>query len=146
MSAWSWFGKVHGAIYRATGGRLGAKLGWLPMLLLTTTGRRTGHEHRVPLAYMLDGESFVIVASNGGADVPPAWWLNLQATRRARIQVRGRHLTVEAALASPEERARLWPELKKINPPYATYERRTRREIPVVLLRATTDGAKLPAG
>lgn len=135
MANWGWFSRIHRTVYEATGGRLGARLGWLPMLLLTTTGRRTGREHTVPLAYFEDGDDLVVVASNGGSDRPPAWWLNLERTPEARVRVGRRELSVRASLATPDERARLWPRLKNVNPPYARYERMTQREIPVVLLR-----------
>jgi deazaflavin-dependent oxidoreductase (nitroreductase family) len=139
MGNWDWFGKLHRAVYEATGGRLGAKLGWLPMLLLTTIGRRSGEKRTVPLAYLEDGDAWVVVASNGGSDRHPAWWLNLLQSPRARIRVGRRELDVRASLATAEERARLWPRLKEVNPAYRGYETKTRREIPVVLLRR--DGA-----
>jgi len=84
---------------------------------------------------MPDGEDFVLVASNGGADRPPAWWLNLNRTPAARIQVGEASLDVIAHTADAGERARLWPRVKVYNPFYAMYEQLTAREIPVVILR-----------
>ena len=136
MSPWTAFGKVHGWLYRVSGGRLGARAGGIPMLMLTTRGRRSGAARSVVLAYLPDGDDLVIVASNSGSDHHPAWWLNLRAAPEATVQVGPETRRVRAALATPAERARLWPVLKTTNPFYAGYEQRTRREIPVVILRA----------
>jgi len=133
-SFWRRTGRLHAWLYRATGGRVGHRAGGLANLLLTTTGRRSGTARTVPLTYMADGERFVLVASNGGADRHPAWWLNLERNPRATIQVGTRTLDVVAHRADASERARLWPRVKTMNPFYAAYERITRREIPVVVL------------
>jgi deazaflavin-dependent oxidoreductase (nitroreductase family) len=132
---WKGVGTVHAAIYRATGGRVGHHAGGQTNLLLTTTGRRSGEPRTVPLTYMADGDDFVLVASNGGADRHPAWWGNLVKTPRATIQVGGTTLEVEACEAGATERERLWPRLKAMNPFYAAYEKLTDRRIPVVILR-----------
>jgi deazaflavin-dependent oxidoreductase (nitroreductase family) len=127
-------GALHKVLYRASGGRLGGT-GWgLPILLLTTTGRKTGKLRTNPLCFYRDGDAFVVVASNGGMDWFPRWWLNLQADPRATVLIgRTRH-AVTARKASPEERARLWAEVTAIAPGYLRYERRTRREIPFGIL------------
>jgi deazaflavin-dependent oxidoreductase (nitroreductase family) len=104
------------------------------MLLLTTVGRRSGRERVVPLLYVEDGGRFVVVGSNGGDARPPAWWLNLRARPEARIQIGGERFAVRARQASAGESERLWPELLAVYPPYADYRRRTRREIPLVVL------------
>ena len=132
---WKGVGRLHAGLYRATGGRVGHNLGGFQNLLLTTRGRRSGESRTVPLTYMADGDTFVLVASNGGADRHPAWWLNLRATPRATVQIAGRTVTVDAAEASPEERDRLWPQLTAMNPFYRMYEQLTARRIPVVILR-----------
>lgn len=106
------------------------------MLMLTTRGRRSGAARSVVLAYLPDGENLVVVASNSGSDHHPAWWLNLRDVPDATVQVGPGTRRVRAALATPAERVRLWPVLKATNPFYARYEQRTRREIPVVILRA----------
>ena len=134
-SFWKRTGQLHTWLYRATGGRVGHAAGNITNLLLTTKGRRSGAERTVPLAYLPDGDTFVIVASNGGADRHPQWFLNLQANPRARVQVARDMHDVVAHQASAEERARLWPKLKEWNPFYARYELITAREIPVVVLR-----------
>jgi deazaflavin-dependent oxidoreductase (nitroreductase family) len=131
---WRITGKAHAALYRATGGRVGFAAGHITNLLLTTTGRKSGASRTVPLAYMADGERYVIVASNGGSDRHPAWWLNLRMTPRATIQVREQTFTVIAREANADERARLWAALKTYNPFYGQYEQITQRRIPVVVL------------
>ena len=133
-SFWRRTGQLHAWLYRVTGGRIGQRAGHLTNLLLTTTGRKSGAARTVPLTYMADGDRYVLVASNGGADRDPAWWLNLEASPRARVQVGPRTLAVVAHRADAAERARLWPRLKAMNPFYAAYEQITAREIPVVVL------------
>jgi len=133
-SFWRRTGRLHAWLYRQTGGRVGHAAGSLRNLLLTTSGRRSGERRTVPLSYMADGERWVLVASNGGADRHPAWWLNLQQSPRATIQVGSRMLSVVAREADEAERARLWPRLTEMNPFYAWYERITARRIPVVIL------------
>ena len=125
---------LHTALYRATGGRVGRSVGGVPVLLLTTTGRRSGRERTTPLGYVEDGRALAVVASNGGMDWFPAWWLNLQARPEATIEIGRRRMPVRAEKADPEERARLWPRFTGLYPGYAKYEERTSREIPVVLL------------
>jgi deazaflavin-dependent oxidoreductase (nitroreductase family) len=134
-SFWRNVGRLHTRLYRLTGGRIGHSAGNIKNLLLTTTGRKTGERRTVPLAYMRDGEAYVVVASNGGADRPPSWWLNLRDAPGARIQVGNETLDVVASRADAEEHARLWPLLKEMNPFYGRYEQITTREIPVVILR-----------
>jgi len=121
-SFWRRAGHVHTWLYQRTGGKIGQKAGHISNLLLTTKGRKTGKLHTVPLAYMADGEDSVIVASNGGADRHPAWWLNLQQAPQAKVQIGTQSFDVLARLANAGERARLWPQLKAMNPFYASYE------------------------
>lgn len=134
-SFWRRAGKVHAWLYRRTGGRIGHWSGHVNSLLLTTTGRKSGQPRTVPLAYLADGDSFVLVASNGGADRHPAWWLNLEHTPEATIQVGKERLDVVATRADAAESARLWPRLKEVNPFFGWYEQITDRDIPVVVLR-----------
>ena len=135
MASWQWFGNAHRAIYRLTNGRIGANLVGRPMLLLTTTGRKSGEARTTPLSYLLDGDDCVIVASNNGSDRHPAWWLNLEAQSRAEIKVGPKAWTVDALVAEGQEYTRLWPLLLDYNPQYAGYKAKTRRNIPVVILR-----------
>jgi deazaflavin-dependent oxidoreductase (nitroreductase family) len=132
---WKVISAVHTWIYRATKGRLGHQAAGLASLLLTTTGRRSGHTRTVALTYVPDGRDYVVVASNGGADRHPAWWLNLQAAPEATVQVGADVMPITAHAANPEERRRLWPKLTAANPFYTRYELLTSRSIPVVVLR-----------
>jgi F420H(2)-dependent quinone reductase len=127
--------KLHSFVYRATGGRVGGRIVGGLVLLLTTTGRKSGKKRTVPLLYLEGGENLVLVASNGGAPVHPTWWLNLRANPEATVEVGREKLRVRAEEASPREKERLWPKLVEMYGGYETYRRRTYREIPVVLLK-----------
>ena len=127
---------AHRTIYRVSGGRLLGHMAGMPVLLLTTTGRRTGRSRTTPLTYLRDGDALVLIASAGGSDRAPAWSLNLDAgpdvvVRRGRRTERRR-----ARRASAAERDRLWPEIIATYQGYARYQARTAREIPVYLLEA----------
>ncbi len=126
--------KLHSSIFRATDGKIGGTLAGGPVLLLVTTGRKTGQRRTTPLLYLMDGDRYVIVASNGGAPKDPVWWLNLKANPEATVEVGDRTLRVRAEAASPEEKARLWPRLVKMYGGYEGYQRKTDRTIPVVIL------------
>ncbi len=107
MASWQWFGNAHRAIYRMTKGRIGASLAGRPMLLLTTTGRKSGEPRTTPLSYLRDGDDCVVVASNNGGDRHPAWWLNLDASSGARVEVGSEGWAVEAVRAEGEAYERL---------------------------------------
>ena len=134
MAKWRNVTRIHSAVYRWSRGRLGARLAGIPMLLLTTVGRRSGLPRTLPLAYLADGDDFVVVASNGGQEVDPAWWRNLQQNPEAQVQVGRQTFRARARQADPTERARLWPLLTQANPAWAAYEKNTKRRIPVVVL------------
>ncbi len=138
-SFWRRTGKLHIRLYRWSGGAIGHSTGGITNLLLTTTGRKSGQARTVPLAYIRDGASWVVVASNGGADRHPAWWLNLQKDPKATVQIGRKTMDVVARRANADEHARLWPKLKEDNPFYGRYEQITDRSIPVVLLSAVSD-------
>lgn len=127
--------KVHAAIYRTTGGKVAGRIFKSPVLLLTTTGRKTGEERTTPLLYLADGANIIVVASNGGAPKHPAWLLNLRANPEATVEIGGHKLRVRAREAGPKEKERLWPKLVEMYGSYEDYRRRTEREIPVVLLK-----------
>ena len=114
---------------------MGGRVSGAPVLLLTTTGRKSGKRRTTPLLYLRDGETIVIVASNGGRDVHPAWWLNLQTNPEADVQLGKARSPLIASNAAAEERARLWPLLVEMYPGYGDYQKRTKRQIPVVILR-----------
>jgi F420H(2)-dependent quinone reductase len=120
-------------LYRLSGGRVMGRMAGAPILLLTTTGRRSRRERTVPVLYLEDGGRFVMVASLAGAPQNPAWFLNLEADPRVRLQVRSRRLAATARRASAEEKAQLWPRLVAMYPTYEDYQKRTTRDIPVVI-------------
>jgi deazaflavin-dependent oxidoreductase (nitroreductase family) len=129
------FRAAHIALYRATGGVIGHRLGPQRTLLLTATGRKSGQPRTQPITYFALEGALALVASNWGNDAPPAWYLNLVAHPEARVQLKGMVFPVTATVATAEERARLWPQVVARNPQYARYQAGTAREIPVVLLR-----------
>ena len=126
--------KTHLAVHRVTKGRVLGSVAGMPVLLLTTTGRRSGKARTTPLTFFRDGTDLVVIASNGGADRPPAWSLNLQQTPRAVVEIGTDQLVVTARLASERERERLWVVVTATYAGYARYQERTTRRIPVVLL------------
>jgi F420H(2)-dependent quinone reductase len=128
------FGGMHTGVYRLTGGRLGGKLGRVPILLLTTTGRKSGQPRTQPLSYTRAGEGYAVIASKGGAAVHPLWYLNLQAEHLAEVTVGSETRTVRAREAEGEERERLWRSLADLFPGYDKYAQKTSRRIPVVVL------------
>lgn len=126
---------VHQWVYEHTDGRLGARLGSRPMLLLRTIGRKSGTVRTCALLYVRDGDAYVVVASKGGARRNPGWYHNLVDHPDVEIQVGRRRIPVRARIAAGEERARLWARADDVNRgQYAVYQTRTAREIPVVVL------------
>ena len=126
--------RAHVALYRLTGGRIGGRSFNVPVLLLTTKGRKSGKPRTIPLLYLKQGEAHVLVASYAGSDRDPVWYTNLQANPHARIQVKNRVLPVLADTADTAARATLWPKLVALYPDYEVYQTRTQRVIPVVVL------------
>jgi F420H(2)-dependent quinone reductase len=127
---------LHSILYRSSNGVIGGRIANSPVLLLTTTGRRSGRRRTVPLLYLMDGSNVVLVASNGGAVRHPSWWVNLQTTPEAWIQIKGIRRRVKAEQASGSEKQRLWPRLTAMYPGYRRYQEITDRDIPVVILRS----------
>jgi deazaflavin-dependent oxidoreductase (nitroreductase family) len=129
------FGLEHVARYLATDGEEGYF--WrngTTILLLFTKGRKSGEERATPLIFQPHGDAFLVVASKGGTDQPPAWFLNLEAEPEAEIQVKGDRFPVRARVASAEEKAEMWAKMTAVWPDYDDYQERTEREIPVVVL------------
>lgn len=126
--------RVHCTFYRLTNGRVGGKVGESPILLLTTVGRKTGTRRTTPVIFLSTGRSYVVVASLAGADRHPGWYLNLEASHSADVQVMDKRIHVRAQTVDDERRRELWPQLVAIYPPYAEYQTRTTRVIPVVEL------------
>jgi F420H(2)-dependent quinone reductase len=140
-AAQKWVTKLHVAAYRATEGKIGGRLMNSPILLLLTTGRKSGKERTTPLLYLRDGVNYIMVASNGGTAGDPAWWLNLQRDPEAIVEVGGSRLCVRAEEVKGEQKRRLWRRLVEMYPLYERYQRRTDREIPVISLRPVEGGA-----
>jgi deazaflavin-dependent oxidoreductase (nitroreductase family) len=135
---WRAFGvgtQSHVLAYRATRGLVGHRvLGGPAMLLLDHVGAKSGRHRTAPLAYVRDGDDYVIVASKGGHPRNPAWFHNLRAHPDTAVQVGSRRLDVHAHMATPAERRRLWPKVVAAYAGYDSYQRRTEREIPLVIL------------
>lgn len=126
--------KSHVSLLRATNGRLGGRMFGSPVLVLATTGRKSGKKRETPLLYLKDGDDLVLVASNGGTAAHPAWFLNLMAKPEAEVHLGGRTHPVRAEEAVGEEKRRLWERLVEMYPSYTDYQGKTDREIPVVVL------------
>ena len=128
-------------MYSASGGRLGREIVGLPVLLLTTTGRRTGKPRTVPLTYFEDAGAIVLVASYGGRPYHPAWFLNLEAHREVEVRIGRERRALRARRATAEERARLWPRVVAGYDGYRQYQEKTIREIPLVVLEGAVSSA-----
>jgi deazaflavin-dependent oxidoreductase (nitroreductase family) len=128
------FGKEHVDRYRATDGAEGHDWEGTQTLLLTTTGRRSGDQRTTPLIYAPAGDSFTVIASKGGSDEPPAWYLNLSDNPQVEVQVKGDRFKARARTASAEEKPELWRRMTAEWPSYDDYQKKTDREIPVVVL------------
>jgi F420H(2)-dependent quinone reductase len=122
-------------LYRLTSGAIGGQMAGLQVLLLTTTGRKTGQRRTTPLGYFKQDGNFVLIASNAGADRNPAWFYNLKSNPQVAIQIGNRQMAAHAEQADPEKRTQLWTELVKLAPAYAQYSQRTKREIPMVIVQ-----------
>ncbi len=131
------FSLAHRVLYRASGGFIGGF--GAKVLLLTTVGRKSGKSRTIPLLYLANDSSWAILASNGGDARHPAWWLNLMANPVATIHLRRALQRVRAREASESEKSDLWPRFVKMHSGYQTYQQRTKRKIPVVILEPETD-------
>ena len=124
--------RAHRFLYRHTHGYIGHRSPQGPMLLLTTTGRKSGALRTTPLLYMPDGARYIVVASNGGRDQPPAWLLNLSTNPAAEVQVGPRVVPVTAQFLTPEQKATIWPRLLEQNRGRSYYQTLTARDLKVV--------------
>jgi deazaflavin-dependent oxidoreductase (nitroreductase family) len=129
------FGPEHVRVYRETGGERGYHWRGTEILLLNTTGHRSGQERTMALIHRADGDRFVVVASKGGAPEHPTWFDNLEADPDVSVQVRDDVIPVHASVAEGDERARLWSLMTEVWPDYDAYQAKTDREIPVVVLQ-----------
>ncbi|MGB5811011.1 MAG: nitroreductase family deazaflavin-dependent oxidoreductase [Polyangiales bacterium] len=132
--------KVNVAVYQWTGGllgskwRVGAAFPWgVPVLLLTTIGRKSGQPRIAPLIFIEDGENVIVVASQGGLPTDPLWYRNIQADPKIEVQIKQRKRKMIARDATADERTRLWPRLVAHYPDFASYEVWTDRVIPIVI-------------
>lgn len=128
------FWRIHPKVYRWSAGRIGGSMMGLPVLLLTTRGKKSGLLRTKALMYLPRGQDFVVIASNLGDDHHPAWWLNLQAEPSASVQVGSQHYPIQARQAEGAEREEIWNELTARVSIYNQYQGMTTRHIPVVVL------------
>jgi F420H(2)-dependent quinone reductase len=127
-------GKLNAPVYRFTRGRVGGKLGKAPILLLTTTGRKSGQPRTAPVLYLADGDRFVVINTNAGNDKTPAWSLNLRANPEAEVEVGSRKVAVRSRLAEGEERADLWRRHSEQYSGWDYYESKLDRAVGVFVL------------
>src|SRR5438477_6539109 len=129
----------HVMLYALSGGRIDPSDDRAGFLKLTTVGRKSGKQRTTDLLYIKDGASYVITASNAGKDKHPGWFFNLQSNPEVTIQVKGQRKSVVAEIAGPEKRRELWARLLEIASMYKGYEKRTDREIPLVMLHPSEE-------
>ena len=129
-----WAGKLNVPLYRLSGGRMGGKVNKAPVLLLTTTGRKSGQSRTAPVVYLPDGENLVVIGSNAGHSRTPAWSLNLQANPEAEVEVGRERRPVRARVAGGEERAELWRKHNEQYSGFDEYKARTDRDIALFVL------------
>jgi deazaflavin-dependent oxidoreductase (nitroreductase family) len=128
---------AHQWLYEKTDGRIGARIGGRPMLLLRQLGRKTGHARTSALLYVRDGDNYAVIASKGGDPKHPGWFHNLTANPDVEIQIGRQRIPVRARVAEGDERARIWARANEVNKGgYDVYQTRTDRKIPVVVLEA----------
>lgn len=131
---WERFTDIHALVYKASRGRIGGTAYGAPIALVESVGRKSGKRRTHPLICRPDGENLLLVASKGGIDRHPAWYLNLTANPETTAWWKGRKRRVRARDATDAERERLWEMMVEIYRPYESYQRRTERKIPVVVL------------
>ena len=125
---------LHVALYRASGGRLANRIANLPVLLITTTGRKSGKPHTNPVVYLKEGQDYLVTASAGGMSWHPGWYFNLRHVPEARIQVGGKAFDATAEIIESEERNRLYEQFKTASVNFIKYEKNAGRVIPVIRL------------
>jgi deazaflavin-dependent oxidoreductase (nitroreductase family) len=140
-----WVTRLHTWAYRRSGARFVGRIGGQPVLLLQTTGRRSGRTRTTPVQYLADGDTFVVVASDAGAARPPAWYLNLRADPQGRIEVGPRTIDVRAQEVAGQERVALWERLTAANRYLERAARTAGRELPLMALVPSTPTTRRPA-
>lgn len=131
--------RIHSLLYRATAGVIGHRVGKLRCLLLTTTGARSGVRRTTPLVYGRHGRDIIVVASRGGLPRHPPWYINLVANPAVDVQIGSHHMCLLARPATADERPRLWNLMVAEYPGYEGYQRKTKREIPIVVLESLAE-------
>ena len=126
---------MYSFFYRISGGRMGGSMGRLGVLLLTTTGRKSGAARTVPLGYFEHDGGYVLAASNAGAKSNPGWYFNLQSDPKASIQVKDRKMQATAEMVGADQYAALWARLIQLSPAYGAYPARSGRQIPLIIMR-----------
>ena len=127
--------RVHVFLYRLTGGKIGGRMVGAPVMLLTSTGRKTGKQRQMPLLFVTHPQGWVIAASSGGTPADPHWWINLKASPKTTIQIMGETHPVTASEVKGKDYDKLWKQLVDLYAGYEEYAARTSRKIPVVLLK-----------
>ena len=133
--------RAHQFIYLLSRGHIGHRFGRTSMLLMTTTGRKTGRQRTVALLYHQDANHYVVIGSKGGSDVPPAWLGNLEADPDVAVQVGTKRFPARARIATVAERGRLWPEITRRHPQFDRYQSQTHRLIPLVIVAPRLESA-----
>ncbi len=135
MSFWNYFGVAHKAVYKLSGGRMGARMGWIDVVLVETTGRKTGKKRTIPIACYPHKGSVAVSASNSGSDKHPAWYLNMMANPDVSVQFGLEQFKAHAEVVPDDEREALWQQIVKNNKHQGEYLQMTTRKIPLVWLR-----------
>jgi deazaflavin-dependent oxidoreductase (nitroreductase family) len=135
MFNWKYFGKVHGFLYRVSGGRFGNRMGWIDVALVETTGRKSGKRRTVPIACYPYRDSVVVSASNSGQEKHPAWYLNMQANPEVTVQLGKERYRAVAEDVPDEEREELWKTIVEMNKHQGEYLAKVERRIPLVWFR-----------
>lgn len=128
-----WFMSINSFFLRLSRGRVGSKLGTQTILILHTTGRKSGEDRAIPIAYFDYEGKYLIVASNWGKDKNAEWYLNLKKQPRAMLEVKGKRIDVQSREAQGEEYDRLWKFATQKHPPYLNYQKMTTRHIPIIV-------------
>ena len=128
---------LHVALYRASGGKFASEVAGMPLLLMSTVGRKSGKRHTNPIAYLRDGQDYLVAASVGGMDWNPGWYFNLRDQPQATITVGSQSLDVKATIATGDERTQLYEKFKTASSNFVKYEQKTSRIIPVIRLTPT---------
>jgi len=135
MSIWNYFGVAHKIVYKLSGGRMGARMGWIDVALVETTGRKTGKKRTIPIACYPHKDSIAVSASNSGSDKHPAWYLNMVANPAVSVRLGKEQFQAYAEPVPDEERKALWQQIVDNNKHQGEYLEKTTRKIPLVWLR-----------